>query len=931
MITTGKKIWSFIVIFIILAMLFFVVISQNVVLREEADVTESFIRSTAVSVDNNAFIARVIRDKNYIESYSLNSHNQIISNTLESMEDAEEFYIENIFVSANNVVFVAGYELDEEKSNATQAIVQVYDINGKFIKELVRVELQNQDILDIQISNVFSSFKEQNTEVAFGVRQGMDVTTYVVHDSANLDIKTTFNYKLDSSIRSFAVTNWGKLVVALNRDVVDENGNIRVYYPNDTSASKEEDFNNFTSMSPAKIWIENAQQLLIFDIALDGFMSVKQSMVGYNAYGDSADTDIYILADDTVDQNQQIKFGELDTINVTLANAMSAIYTKDNKEYIFVKTNNNESLIPVEKNESFPSTKEIVWISLICLGITLVIWVIYIYAIKARMSIILREIITVGVTISVMMSVLVTFVIVPKMSDNIFSMYDKQLDIMSSLVYSMLSEDDLIVAFEKSETYEEYNQKSIEVKNKLEQATDLVNKDGNDKISLNIYIEQDGVVMLSFSSDYPSVALNTNRIPRGEHVSECVIRASAGETVQLTSKGILKETLYNFREIEDGIVLCVSSDIAFDSIKAEILYTGINQFCITAGLIIASVFLVIQILTAMSILKLKGGVDKVAAGDYSIRTHIRTGDEVEGLSNSINALTATTDSTIKTLENLNRVYAKFFPRDLISVLGGGLENLDKNCSVKKVMNVMFVSFSFVGAPKNISSEELFRNINDVMENIAGTVSINNGSIFSFDYYGFSAVFDRDAEDAVRAALQIRNIAASMNDRGSGENLNVDLRVVISRGEVMLGVIGDTERMAPVAVSDSLEHAREIMQLCVPSGIYVCCTGDIVERVQGYRNRYVGLYNKGSLGIRIYDLFDSDPVTELKHKETSMDTFNAGVEAFYSSDFQTARTLFMEIVKRWQKDKTAVNYMYYAEQYLHGEIPKLCYRVFDDRR
>ena len=105
----------------------------------------------------------------------------------------------------------------------------------------------------------------------------------------------------------------------------------------------------------------------------------------------------------------------------------------------------------------------------------------------------------------------------------------------------------------------------------------------------------------------------------------------------------------------------------------------------------------------------------------------------------------------------------------------------------------------------------------------------SGTAYNFLYNGLSAIFN-SADDAVRAAIRIREAMAAYNEVGRKKGRRTaDVRVVISEGDVLLGFIGDEKRMEPAAVSGVITEAEEIEKLCSGSSLYIVCTGVAIKK------------------------------------------------------------------------------------------------------
>jgi hypothetical protein len=225
------------------------------------------------------------------------------------------------------------------------------------------------------------------------------------------------------------------------------------------------------------------------------------------------------------------------------------------------------------------------------------------------------------------------------------------------------------------------------------------------------------------------------------------------------------------------------------------------------------------------------------------------------------------------------------------------------------------------------SEEIFANINDVFEKIVPVVSESEGTVYNFLPDGFNAGFEGTPEEVLQAAFRIREVSGALNQqrkrKGKGQ---VDIRIYITRGNIMLGFIGDEKRMEPAAISHEAQKADPIMRICYDSGIYIACTKEIQDELpdNDYRSRKIGDVMIEKETVQIYDLYDSDPYSLLKVKEVHSDRFGLGVNLFSKGDYAKARNMFMDIIKYSSQDEAARNYMYISEFNLRSNYKQSTY-------
>ncbi len=440
-------------------------------------------------------------------------------------------------------------------------------------------------------------------------------------------------------------------------------------------------------------------------------------------------------------------------------------------------------------------------------------------------------------------------------------------------------------------------------------------------------LAKDGGYMVAASNNQYEEGFPAELMGYGKKFTEEIQKAETNMITSyevMTQRGKVLGVLMPTGLTLSGSPVTLSLVVGLDSLDKDTAnMTGsLTNLMWLIGLVLVVLIIVIEYFNVFNVRKLKKGVDEIAAGDYGRELDVHSGDEIEDLSDSIRALALNILSTTISLDKLNASYYRFVPLRFLEILGEThIENVGKwSQSYKEGMVMLFLRFKFLTS-RGEKSEEIFANINDVFENVVPVVSESKGTVYNFLPDGFNAVFEGNSEVALQAALRIREVLGALNrQRKENGQDEVDIRLFLTQGNMMLGFIGDEKRMEAAAISNEAQKAEPIIQLCFDSDIYIACTAEILaEQPQGvYRNRRIGEVIIREEKVQLFDLYDNDPYTLLKVKEVHADEFELGVNLFRKGDYVRARKIFMDIIKYSSQDGAARNYMYIAEYNLSSE-------------
>lgn len=156
-------------------------------------------------------------------------------------------------------------------------------------------------------------------------------------------------------------------------------------------------------------------------------------------------------------------------------------------------------------------------------------------------------------------------------------------------------------------------------------------------------------------------------------------------------------------------------------------------------------------------------MDLISQGELDMELVLHTGDEVQTLAAAFDGAVRYFSETFENLTNLNSAYIRFVPQRLVKLLGETtVENIGKNSHTSAEMIAMSVYFEFGDDRYEHTTNELFDNINLIIEKISSIISNSNGIVYNFNSDGVEAVFDINSTQAISAAVQISTELNQLN-------------------------------------------------------------------------------------------------------------------------------------------------------------------------
>lgn len=264
------------------------------------------------------------------------------------------------------------------------------------------------------------------------------------------------------------------------------------------------------------------------------------------------------------------------------------------------------------------------------------------------------------------------------------------------------------------------------------------------------------------------------------------------------------------------------------------------------------------------------------------------------------------DETEKLNENLsqfNRASRRFVPFEFLEMLEKkSITDVSLGDQVQREMAVLFSDIrAFTALSEKMSPKENFDFINSYLDRVGPVIREHNGFIDKYIGDAVMALFPRSAQDALDAALAMHARVAAWNESRRAHGYEpVAIGIGVHWGKVMLGTIGEHERMDGTVISDAVNLASRIESLTKQYGAGVLISDIAWQQVanpEKYRWRVVDrVAVKGkNEPIGLIEVFDADEPALQRTKEQLRDPFAAAASLYRAGKFHDAKTAFLSLI------------------------------------
>ena len=216
----------------------------------------------------------------------------------------------------------------------------------------------------------------------------------------------------------------------------------------------------------------------------------------------------------------------------------------------------------------------------------------------------------------------------------------------------------------------------------------------------------------------------------------------------------------------------------------------------------------------------------------------------------------------------------------------------------------------------MSPGQTFDFLNAYLRRVGPIIRQYEGFVDKYIGDAIMGLFPNAVHTAVDAAIEMqRGLEEYNRERARAGYPPIAVGVGLHRGMLMLGAIGESERIETTVIADAVNIAARTESVTKQFRAPVIATGAVIAALPGshaYQLRPLGevIVYGSSRGVEMFEVFDGDAPELLLSKVRTLDAFSAGISAFTAGDFVEARDAFGRVLAHSANDQTAV---YFYEQ------------------
>ncbi|HET9029980.1 MAG TPA: adenylate/guanylate cyclase domain-containing protein [Candidatus Aquilonibacter sp.] len=267
------------------------------------------------------------------------------------------------------------------------------------------------------------------------------------------------------------------------------------------------------------------------------------------------------------------------------------------------------------------------------------------------------------------------------------------------------------------------------------------------------------------------------------------------------------------------------------------------------------------------------------------------------------------------IELYSNASGKFVPREFLKYLGRDtIADVRLGDQVARDMTVFFSDIrDFTALSEAMTPSDNFAFLNSYLKRATPIIRANHGFIDKYIGDAIMALFPSEPLDALKAAVELQNALVAYNKgRKSAGYAPIRIGIGLHHGSLILGTIGEEERMQTTVIADAVNVASRIEGLTKVFGVSLLVSKSVVDKLpegHGFHLRQLGAVKaKGKTrSVEIYECFDNDPIELRDHKLNSIDLFSSGVAEFRKGLFLSAQKTVTRVASLNPHDTVAAHF------------------------
>ncbi|NET89931.1 MAG: response regulator [Kamptonema sp. SIO1D9] len=279
------------------------------------------------------------------------------------------------------------------------------------------------------------------------------------------------------------------------------------------------------------------------------------------------------------------------------------------------------------------------------------------------------------------------------------------------------------------------------------------------------------------------------------------------------------------------------------------------------------------------------------------------------------------------LSKINLAYGRFVPREFLKFLEReSIIDVQLGDQVQKTMTVLFSDIrSFTTISESMSPKQNFDFLNAYLSRVCPVIRSHRGFIDKYIGDAVMALFPDSPDDALQAAIDMQRQVTLYNSQSYAQGYPaISIGIGLHTGNLMLGTIGEKERMESTVISDAVNLASRLEGLTKTYGAKIVVSDRTLftlPNLQEYSYRFLGRVRvKGKRApVAVFEVFDSDLPSLKQLKLQTRPDFEQAVVLFHQENYPEATEKFQKLLAANPQDRAVAFYLERCEKVFRSKM------------
>ena len=264
------------------------------------------------------------------------------------------------------------------------------------------------------------------------------------------------------------------------------------------------------------------------------------------------------------------------------------------------------------------------------------------------------------------------------------------------------------------------------------------------------------------------------------------------------------------------------------------------------------------------------------------------------------------------LKDINDSLSRFVPFQFLEYLKkNSILDVNLGDQVLENMTILFADIrSFPSLSEVMTPEENFKFLNSFLSQVVPVIREQGGFVDKFIGDAIMALFPYPPDKAVKAAIELQKSVNEYTEaRDRAGYRQISLGIGIHTGQLMLGTIGETNRMETTVIADAVNIASRLEDLTKTYGSKIIISKELFNKLDSkegivYRSLGDVMVKGKSKPIEIVEILDGENNISDRHKIENLDKFESAISSIKDKDYYRAAEIFRIILDNQPEDTAA---------------------------